>query len=460
MKGLGTKRPRAPSTNPRILITTAYRHGSNDFYDMFGANIFSVPRFELLRTTNASVRFIKQNVPEIEVLDFPTWAEYVSKLKQGWDVVGFSFFHHDLEEILAMAAEARRQGVKELWSGGFGAFSPEAEGFADRIWIGYAEEELAEVFGRKLDRLRHPPMPWSVNLHLPLTVPYKKLGVLFTQRGCPYRCSFCQTPLHCPHPYRMPLESVEEVLRYYREVGINEVWITDETFYTFPSHSEKVIDMLAKYGFHWWVMTHLNKCIDKLEGWSERGLAVVAFGLESVHDDKLKEIGKHTSLDRIRQFRQRTLEHKIFTMASYIIGYEEDTTQSILADYQVLAEIGFDAYQLSVLTPMPRLAMSQRIASEYGIFEQDYHRWTARYLVWNHPHISPERMEFLFRVGIKALNRFGIYARGALRIIQRRIQQKGAGFLWDDIARPFLHALRYNERKQGFLSGSGSQLKD
>lgn len=448
MKRSVKSRPKELSTDPRILITTAYRHDANDYYDMFGANIFSVPRFELLRTTNASVRFIKQNVPQIEVLEYPTWQEYVTRLKEGWDVVGYSFFHHDLAEILTMAREARRQGINELWAGGFGAFSPEASSFADRIWIGYAEDELAAIFGRKLDRLRHPPIAWSVNLHLPLTLPYKKLGVLFTQRGCPYRCTFCQTPLHCPHPYRIPLESIEEVLRFYRAQGINELWITDETFYTFPGHSEMVIDLLAKYGFHWWAMTHLNKCSDNLESWVDRGLAIVAFGLESVHDVKLKEIGKHTSLERIREFRHRTRNNGVFTMASYIIGYEEDTFSSVLDDYQVLASIGFDAFQLSVLTPMPRLTMSRRIAERYGIFERDYHRWTARYLVWNHPHISPENMEYLFRVGIRTLNRFDIYARGTLRIIGRRIREKGAGFLWDDIARPFLHALGYRERRQ------------
>jgi len=440
------------TTNPRILITTAYRHSRGDFYDAFGDNILTYPRFSFLRTTQSGVRFIKQNVPEIEVMEFPLWREYVAKLNQGWDVVGFSFFHHDLGEILEMAEEARRQGIRQIWAGGYGAFSVESAQFADRIFTGYVEKQLnRELFGRKLDRLRHPPIVWSIKVNFPPSIPYKKLGILYTQRGCPYRCPFCQTPLHCPEPYPIPLESIEEVLGFYREHGINEIWITDETFYSFPSHSEKVIDMLSEYGFHWWVMTRMNLCFDRLDDWSDRGMAVVAFGLESVHDRVLEEIGKKITLDMIREFRERTLRKKIFTMPSYIIGYEEDTVSSVLEDYRVLKSIGFDAYQLSVLSPVPGTPLNDRIVKRYGIFEKDYGKYTGRDLVWNHPNITPLQMRFLHQVGRAALNPFKCYGRGILRLIQKRYHQKGFRFLWDDIARPFIHSLFYDERRQVYL---------
>jgi hypothetical protein len=74
--------------------------------------------------------------------------------------------------------------------------------------------------------------------------------------------------------------------------------------------------------------------------------------------------------------------------------------------------------------------MTERIESLYGIFDRDYHHYTAVDLVWHHPHIT--------------------------RIIQRRVREKGFGLLWDDVARPFLHSLSYNERKQVVLPGDGT----
>lgn len=447
--------PRPLTSSPRILLTTAYRHSPRDYYDAVGANFFRTPRFGFIRTVSTSLRFMKQNVPELEIMEFPLWHEYVAKLREGWDVVGFSFFQHDLAEILEMVEEARRQGVGEIWAGGYGGLSEEAEGFADRIWYGYVEAEvLEECFGRKLERTLHPPVVIPVRVVLPPAVPYKKIGLLFTQRGCPYRCTFCQTPVHSPHPARLPLESIEEVLRYYRSHGINELFILDETFYTFPSHSEQVLDMLARYGFHWWVQSRADLTLKHIDSWTERGMVNVGFGVESVNDEILKRIGKRTSLDVMREFRRATRERKVFTMAFYMIGYEEDTVESVLSDYEILREIGFDAHQLTVLTPYPKTPQWFEIKERYGIFEKDYHKFDARFLVWNHPRISVGSMEFLKRVGMASLNiPMKNYGAGVIRMAQKRIYKKGLGFLWDDIARPFLHSLAYDERKQVFLDG-------
>lgn len=62
----------------------------------------------------------------------------------------------------------------------------------------------------------------------------------------------------------------------------------------------------------------------------------------------------------MKEFRHATRERKIFTMAFYMIGYEEDTVESVLADYETLASIGFDAHQLTVLTPYPKTPSGTR----------------------------------------------------------------------------------------------------
>jgi len=440
-----------PTTNPKILLTTAYRRSRNDYYDVVGANFVRTPRFAIPRTISSGLRFIKQNVPDIEIMEYPLWHEYTAKLAEGWDVVGFSFFQHDIGEALEMAAEARRQGIKEIWAGGYGALDPVAEEFADRVFYGYTEEQLlAEFFGRKLDRLLHPPLVWPLNINLPPAIPYKKLGIINTQRGCPYRCTFCQTPIHCPQPSRIPLESIEEILAYYRTVGINEIWIFDETFYTFPSHSEAVIDMLARYDMHWKPMTRADLCLEHLDSWADRGMVMASVGVESVNNEMLTKIGKRTNIELVQEFRRRTIEKKVFVLAYYMLGYEEDTYESILRDIEFIREnLWFDLFQLTVMTPYPRTPLWYDLESRYGIFEHDYHKFDARHLVWNHPNISPRQMDKLLRMVMAHLNiPMRNYVKGLIGLGQRRVRQKKFGFLWDDVARPFLHSLRYNERKQ------------
>ena len=122
----------APSTNPRVLLTTAYRDGPRDFYDPSGANFVHTPHFALPRTVSPALRFLKQNVPGLHILEFPLWHEYERALGRGWDVVGFSFFQHDLDRVRRMARRAREAGVGTVIAGGYGALAPETAEFGPR----------------------------------------------------------------------------------------------------------------------------------------------------------------------------------------------------------------------------------------------------------------------------------------------------------------------------------------
>ncbi len=444
----------APSTNPRVLLSTAYRGGLRDFYDPSGANFVHRPHFALPRTVSPALRFLKQNIPEIEILEFPLWRQYVDKLAQGWDVVGFSFFHHDLDKVREMAREARRRGVKTIIAGGYGALCAETGEFADRIYKGYAEDQLCwELFGRRPERLLHPPLAMSFELNLPPSIPLKKVGYLFTQRGCPYRCSFCQAQAHAPVPTRIPLESIRQVLLRYREDGINEVWVFDETFYLFPSHSEAVIDMLNDMGFYWWVQTRMDLAMEHMDDWADRGMTVLGVGLESVNDDVLRSIGKRIDLDLITQFRQRAARRQVGAMAYCMIGYEQDSAASIIRDYHRLRKLAFDLYQLTVITPFPQTPQWDDLARRYGIFENNPANFDARHLVWNHPSLTPRQVEALLELGMSALNvPWGHYGRGMIRLANRRFSDKGLRFLWEELFRPPIHALRFKERRQHFFT--------
>jgi radical SAM superfamily enzyme YgiQ (UPF0313 family) len=382
-------------------------------------------------------------------------AEYQAKLAEGWDIVGFTFFQRHIAEIMEMADYARKQGVREIWAGGYGAFADEVNGFADRVILGYAEERLhLEFTGRKLERLLHPPIviPILGNFHPKLPrVTWKKMGYIFSQRGCPFKCTFCQTPAHSPKPYRVPLESIEEALRYYRSVGINEVYSFDETFYLFYDHSEAVVDLFAKYKMNWWTATRANRCVDRLKDWSKKGLINIGAGLESVSEANLQKIKKGVTLEEVRDFRRTATENGIFAASYYMIGYEEDTVESVMRDFEVVRDFGFNVYLLTVLTPYPKTPLWDEIESKYGIFDKDFHHFDAKHLVWNHPNITPQQMQFLLQEGKKILNDpLGNYGKGVAGVVRKHIRDKGWRVVWEDVVRP-MKSLVYDEQKHQVL---------
>ena len=118
--------------------------------DLLDEVILRLPKITMRRRISPGLRFIKQNVPEIEILEYPLWHEYINKLKEGWDIVGFSFYQHEIGEVIKMAEEARTQGVRELWAGNYGVLDSIVNDIVDRVILGPGENEIAKLFGYKI----------------------------------------------------------------------------------------------------------------------------------------------------------------------------------------------------------------------------------------------------------------------------------------------------------------------
>jgi len=128
----------------KILFVTPCRIGN--YYDYWGANTKTNIRFSWKRYISFGLRFIKQNIPEIEILEYPTWEEYKRMIKKTKpNILGFSFYTNDIPVVLKMIEFARKNGVKEIWGGNYGVLTYGIEEYFDKIFIGYAEREIAKT---------------------------------------------------------------------------------------------------------------------------------------------------------------------------------------------------------------------------------------------------------------------------------------------------------------------------
>ncbi len=410
---------------PRVLLTTVYRRFKSDYYDYFGANTKTKLRLMWPRYISFGLRFLKQNLPEVEILEYPTWHEYLKKLKEGWDVVGFSFYLNETGEIIQMAEEARRQGVKELWAGNYGALTEGLNKYFDKLFFGYAEQTVGEILGKKVETVIHPPLFTPTNLG-PFGFKYKTFGVLFTQRGCAIGCSFCQTPLFCPNPRTIPLASIERVLNDYKRRGVHEVIILDESFGLFKAHTLAVIELLVEYGIIWSAMIRADVLLKHLPDWSKKGLVGAFIGIESLSQHTLDALQKKEKVEIITELVRKTHELKCFIIGYYMIGYETDTSNSIRRDLYNLANLRIDLHQLCIITPLPRTPFWYKTDMKYGIFEKDWRKYDTKHLVFNHPHIKPEEMEELLAWGCQHLNSTGRYVSCIQRMSRRYLMARPA----------------------------------
>jgi hypothetical protein len=418
----------APS---RVLFTTVYRN-EREPYDYIGANSRSRWfRFRWPRNQSFGLRFLKQNIPEIEIAEFPTFEEYKRSLAEGWDVVGFSFYLSETEEALKMADAARESGaVGEVWAGNYGALTPEIGEKFDRVFVGYAENQVAPYFNRTVEKIVHPPLIEHLDSSIGLKL--NIYGALFTIRGCSVGCKFCQAPCFCNRPSPLPLESIERVLSYYRDHKINVVLIEDESFGSNRRHADMVVDLLDEYGMVWGCMARADYLRDKIDEWAEMrrmpkkredggrssvsGFAGAAIGIENFHQAVLDDVTKREGVEEILETVESLQHHGLGTVGYYMIGFPGDTKESITDDIERLASLKLDLTQICVLTPLPKTELWDEIEGKYGIFDRDFHHYDGKHLVWKHPNIPPSEMERLLDWSMRRVNPRTAPLRSSARI--------------------------------------------
>ena len=406
------------------MLTTVYR--TNDLqYDYFEANSRNtIFRLSLPRILSFGLRFIKQNFPEIEILEYPTWEEYKKAIKkQHWDIVGFSFYLNEIPEILQMIKYARENGVEEIWGGNYGALTEEIEEYFDWICIGYGEEEIAKKLGIKIKEVVHPPL--IGHLGTPIGLKLTPSGFLFTSRGCNRKCIFCQTPAFCRKPSKIPISSIEKVLLYYKSIGVDQLVMPEENFGMFKSHMEKVVELLGEYGFYWYPVTRADTLNENLSFWMENGLNGAGIGIETFSQKTMDEIEKKEKVEEVIEAVKNMQKFNRFIYGTYMIGYEDDTKESIKKSIIELAKLKLDLTQICVLMPLPRTPLWDYIQEKYGIFEKDWHKFNTKHLVWNHPHISPKEMEDLLTWAFKKVYPRTTPLRTTLKFMKRYSEAQG-----------------------------------
>lgn len=348
-------------------------------------------RLEMTFLNHPGLAFLAANVPGVEILEYPTWDEFTDAMREPPDILGISFYINETELALKMARYARECGVREIWGGNYGAYSPEVTAAFDRLITGWGEQQVAAALGRPSpDRLIHPPIYGAMGTNLFPAVSLN--GFLYTSRGCPYTCNYCQTPAFYGKAAPVPLETIEPVLQHYRDNGVLTVNVLDENFGIFPTHTKQVIKLFAKYGIRWIPLCRVDLMLRYFDEWRDHGLFGAHLGVESLNQESLANAHKQLDQNKTVQLLDLCSRHNMIIQAFYIIGFETDTVASIRQDIGRLKELDVDIAQIQVVTPYPRTPLRTEIDKRYGLLSDNLSLYNSRNLVWRHPHIRPEEM--------------------------------------------------------------------
>lgn len=198
---------------------------------------------------------------------------------------------------------------------------------------------------------------------------------MFTSRGCPYRCTFCDRPFSPVltgfrwRSAKHVADEMEECLR----LGISEAYIYDDTFTVRRDRVLDLCDEIRSRGlqFRWDVRAHVNTVTpDLLRAMAAAGCERIHYGVECGNDRMMKVIRKNCSVSKVREAFRWTREAGMETLAYFIIGQQTET-RSDIADTLDLARALAPSYtHFTIFCPYPGTQIYAE-GLERGIIRRD-----------------------------------------------------------------------------------------
>ena len=203
---------------------------------------------------------------------------------------------------------------------------------------------------------------------------------MFTSRGCPFQCAFCDRP-HLGKKFRARsarsvVDEMEECLR----LGIDEILIYDDTF---TVDRQRTLDICAeiikrRLKFVWDIRARVDTVDEEvLRNLKQAGCARIHFGVESGTEKILKVLNKGIHLTQVEIAFKAAKKLGIETLAYFMIGAPTETRADIFKTIKFAKKLNPDYAHITILTPYPGTLIYRQALSE-GVIKNDYWKEFAR----------------------------------------------------------------------------------
>jgi radical SAM superfamily enzyme YgiQ (UPF0313 family) len=217
-------------------------------------------------------------------------------------------------------------------------------------------------------------------------------------RGCPYQCSFCTIiNVQGRKSRRRSPDDIEAVVRRNLAQGLRRFFITDDNFAR-NKDWEPILDRLIKLreeeGLHFTIIIQVDTLCHKLPNFIEKcaraGVRRVFIGLENINPDSLA--GAKKRQNKITEYRKMLLawkEQGVLTYAGYILGFPNDTLESILRDIAIIQkELPIDLLEFFYLTPLPGSEDHQKLFRAGVPMDPDMNKYDLNHVTTAHARMS------------------------------------------------------------------------
>ena len=216
-------------------------------------------------------------------------------------------------------------------------------------------------------------------------------------RGCPHQCTFCgQSRFWTRWRHRDPVQFAKEIARLHREHGVKVINFADEN----PTVSKKAwraflealiaenVDVILIGSTR---ADDIVRDADILHLYKKAGWARFLLGLEHTDENTLAAIRKESTAAIDREAIRLLRAHSIQSLATWAVGFEEETDRDHWRGLKQLLAHDPDQIQLIYATPH-RWTPFFREAAGRRVIQTDARLWDYKHQVIATRHMPPWRV--------------------------------------------------------------------
>jgi len=229
--------------------------------------------------------------------------------------------------------------------------------------------------------------------------------ILYTSKGCPYKCSFC-TVAGTPWKMRTAPHILEE-LRFLKErFGLRTASFFDETFTFNRKRVEEICRTLIDEDLRikWYCNTRAHLVDSELLGLMRKaGCRGISFGIESGSQRILDSVEKHVTVDQAREAVLAAKAQRIKVLCSFIFGLPGEDWESVEETLKFVRETLPTSAQFNVAVPYPGTRLHEQIYGLPGLEEPDFRKMYQHASVVGTEKLTPEDLDEARKMAYKTL---------------------------------------------------------
>lgn len=180
---------------------------------------------------------------------------------------------------------------------------------------------------------------------------------LIASRGCPYRCSYCASPIMWGRPRIRSSTNLFSEIEQLKKYGIKHLNFRDDAFSALQSLHRTLLPFLSQAGIKWGCEFRLDDADENtIRSFVASGMAHARVAVESIHEKSLKKIRKrwkNCSVDE-RIYRIKLLTTLCESVrVSFMIGIPGETKEDIFMTFNFAEKLRPATCAFWAYSPLP-----------------------------------------------------------------------------------------------------------